>query len=74
YDGVVNSPDLAELAANYNPGDSGANSAGDDAALYAFAAANGVSLPGMVSSVPEPASVAVLAAAGLGFLGRRRRR
>jgi len=42
------------------------------AALDAFAAANGLSLP--TSSVPEPASAAMMGMAGLGILRRRRRR
>jgi len=68
----VNTADFNELAANFNQGVSGANSAGDVVALDAFAAANGLSLP--TSSVPEPASASVLIAAGLGFLSRRRRK
>jgi hypothetical protein len=72
YDGLVNASDFNELAANFNQGVSGANSAGDVAALDAFAAANGLSIP--TSSVPEPASASVLIAAGLGFLSRRRRK
>jgi hypothetical protein len=71
YDGIVNGPDLAALAANLNQGDSGAASAGDVAALDAFAAANGLSLP--TSSVPEPACTGMMAIAGLGMLQRRRR-
>ncbi|MGD0387361.1 MAG: autotransporter-associated beta strand repeat-containing protein [Tepidisphaeraceae bacterium] len=76
YDGIVNGPDLAELAANYNQGDSGAASAGDVAALDAFAAANGVSLPSSSlsqSSVPEPASMGLIALGAIGMLARRRR-
>ncbi|MGD0389082.1 MAG: PEP-CTERM sorting domain-containing protein, partial [Tepidisphaeraceae bacterium] len=77
YDGIVNGPDLAELAANYNQGDSGAASAGDVAALEAFAAANGVSLPSSSlsqSNVPEPASMGLFALSAIGILARRRRR
>ncbi|MGD0767135.1 MAG: PEP-CTERM sorting domain-containing protein [Tepidisphaeraceae bacterium] len=44
---------------------------GDVAALDAFAAASGLSLP--TSSVPEPASAGMVAMAGLGMLRRRRR-
>jgi hypothetical protein len=71
YDGIVNSADFNALAANFNQGVSGAASAGDVAALDAFAAANGLSLP--ASSVPEPG----IAGTGLGLvclLHRRKRR
>jgi hypothetical protein len=44
----------------------------DVAALDAFAAANGLSLP--TSSVPEPASAVMMVMAGLGILRRRQRR
>jgi MYXO-CTERM domain-containing protein len=71
YDGIVNAADFTDLAANFNQPDSGAASAGDVAALDAFAAANGLSLP--TSSVPEPASGA-LALFGVGMLARRARR
>jgi hypothetical protein len=71
YDGLVNAADFNELAANFNQGVSGAASAGDVAALDAFAVANGLSLP--TSSVPEPASAVMLVVAGLGILARRRR-
>jgi len=71
YDGLVNAADFNELAANFNQGVSGAASAGDVAALDAFAAANGLSLP--TSNVPEPG----IASVGLGLvclLHRRKRR
>jgi autotransporter-associated beta strand protein len=71
YDGTVNGEDFTLLAANFNQQVNGADSAGDDAALDAFAAANGISLP---TSVPEPATTGLLAAGGLGLLVRRRRR
>jgi autotransporter-associated beta strand protein len=71
YDGLVNASDFNVLAANFNQGVSGAASAGDVAALDAFAAANGLSLP--TSSVPEPASLGLLAMGAIGMLARRRR-
>ncbi|MGD0390289.1 MAG: PEP-CTERM sorting domain-containing protein, partial [Tepidisphaeraceae bacterium] len=90
YDGMVNGIDLSDLAVNFNQGVSGGDvSAGDVAALDAFAAANGISLANVsdvaaldaiapsngVSSanVPEPASAAMMLMAGLGILRRRRR-
>jgi len=72
-DGLVNAADFNALAANFNQGVSGADvSAGDVAALDAFAAANGLSLP--TSNVPEPVSTCLLALGGIGILARRRRR
>ncbi|HEX4055154.1 MAG TPA: PEP-CTERM sorting domain-containing protein [Tepidisphaeraceae bacterium] len=73
YDGVVSSVDFGLFADNFGKSASGASvalSAGDWAALDAFAAANGISL----SSVPEPASVGFVGIVGLGILTRRRRR
>jgi autotransporter-associated beta strand protein len=72
YDGLVNASDFNVLAANFNQGVSGAASAGDVAALDAFAVANGLSLP--TSSVPEPASASLLLLSGLSMLAHRRRR
>jgi hypothetical protein len=72
YDGLVNATDFNELAANFNQGVSGAATAGDVAALDAFAVANGLSMP--TSDVPEPASAGMMVMAGLGILQRRRRR
>jgi autotransporter-associated beta strand protein len=73
YDGLVNASDFNELAANFNQGVSiGSASGGDFAALDAFAVANGLSLP--TSSVPEPASMGLLAMGAIGILARRRRR
>jgi autotransporter-associated beta strand protein len=72
YDGLVNAADFTDLAANFNQSVSGAASAGDVAALDAFATANGLSLP--TSSVPEPATTGLLAVGAIGMLARRRRR
>ncbi|MGD0770711.1 MAG: dockerin type I domain-containing protein [Tepidisphaeraceae bacterium] len=70
YDGLVNAADFTDLAANFNQSDSGAAvSAGDVAALDAFAAANG-----LLADVPEPGSGAIVAAASIGFLAARRAR
>jgi autotransporter-associated beta strand protein len=71
YDGLVNSADFNALAANFNQGVSGAASAGDMAALDAFAAANGLSMP---TSVPEPATAGLLAMGAIGMMARRRRK
>jgi hypothetical protein len=73
YGAVVNGTDLGLMAANFNQTDSGASSAGDLAALDAFAAANGTTLPGSTSSVPEPATTGLLTLGALGVLARRRR-
>jgi autotransporter-associated beta strand protein len=74
YDGTVNGEDFTLLAANFNQGASGADaSAGDFAALDAFAAANGITLPTTSSSVPEPGTAALVCMVGAGLLHRRRR-
>jgi len=70
YDGLVNAADFTDLAANFNQSDSGANSAGDVAALDAFAAANGFSL----ANVPEPNFTALAGLVAIGALQRRARR
>jgi autotransporter-associated beta strand protein len=70
YDGVVNGEDFTLLAANFNQSASGAASAGDVAALDAFAAASGL---GLTTNVPEPTAVELTALAGSCLLTRRRR-
>ncbi|MGD0140990.1 MAG: PEP-CTERM sorting domain-containing protein [Tepidisphaeraceae bacterium] len=72
YDGLVNATDFNVLAANFNQGINNGASAGDVAALDAFAAANGLSIP--TSAVPEPASLGLLTFGAVGILARRRRR
>ena len=71
YDGLVNAADFTDLAANFNQSASGADvSAGDVAALDAFAAANGISL----ANVPEPRFTALAGLVAIGVLQRRSRR
>ena len=70
YDGLVNAADFTDLAANFNQSVSGAASAGDVAALDAFAAANGICL----ADVPEPGTIALLGLGSIGLLTHRRRR
>jgi autotransporter-associated beta strand protein len=69
YGSSVNGSDFSALAANFGQGDSGAAtvSAGDVAALDAFAAANG-----LLADVPEPTSAAILGISSL-LLARRRK-
>jgi autotransporter-associated beta strand protein len=74
YDGLVNASDFNDLAANFNQGVSGADvSAGDVAALDAFATAIGLSLP-TSADVPDPATGSLLLIAGAGLLTPRRRK
>jgi autotransporter-associated beta strand protein len=68
YDGLVNAADFTDLAANFNQSVSGAATAGDVAALDAFAAANG-----LLADVPEPTSMGLLTLGAVGVLARRRR-
>jgi hypothetical protein len=71
YDGKVNGNDFVLLAANFNQfASQSAISSADAAALDAFAAANGISL----NSVPEPASMGLLAVGAISMLSRRRRK
>ena len=76
YGTLVSGTDLTLLATNFNQADSNTASAGDLAALDAFAAANGISLPASASpsSVPEPASMGLVIIGAAGLLSRRQRR
>jgi hypothetical protein len=65
YDGKINGADFAALASNFNKGASQA----DASALSSFATANGIGL----TSVPEPATAAMMVMAGLGILRWRPR-
>ncbi len=71
----VNGSDFSALAANFGQGDSGAATVtpADIAALDAFAAANGLPQP-TIDAVPEPAAIGLAVCAGMGVLGRRRRK
>jgi len=74
YSNTVNGDDFVLLADNFNQfASQSAVSAADLTALDDFASANGISLSG-VSSVPEPASVGLLAAGTIGVLSQRRRK
>ena len=65
YDGAANGADFALLATNFNKG---ASQAADSAAVDAFASANG-----LLTSVPEPASLGLLLLGATSLVGRRRR-
>jgi hypothetical protein len=71
YDGVVNGSDFGALAGNFGQEASGAAivlPSSDWQALDAFAAANG-----LLADVPEPASIGIIALAGIAALARSRR-
>jgi hypothetical protein len=68
YDGIVNGVDFGDLANNFNQGASGANSAGDWAAMEAFAAANG-----LLADLPEPGVAGIAGLCAWGVILRRRR-
>jgi len=73
YDGKVDASDFSAFAPNFGLQDNGtavALPAADYAALGAFAAANGLS----ISSVPEPASAAIVLLSAGALLRRRRSR
>jgi autotransporter-associated beta strand protein len=72
YSGTVNGDDFVLLADNFNDfASQSAVAAADLAALDSFAASNGININ--LTSVPEPATAAVLLT-GMGILGTRRRR
>ncbi len=81
YDGKVDSADFGLLALNYGQSDGGnadVVTAGDWAALDAFAAANGLTADGPMAgglraNVPEPATTGLLAVGIVGALARRKR-
>jgi hypothetical protein len=71
YNNIVNGTDFADLASNFNKGANGASfgpSALSDAALVAFAQANG-----LMADVPEPMSMGILTAGALATVASRRR-
>jgi hypothetical protein len=68
YTPAINGADFASLAQNFGQGDSGAASAGDMAALDAFAAANG-----LVADIPEPSYSGLMICGALLLMPRRRR-
>jgi hypothetical protein len=73
YGSSVNGADFSALAANFGQGDSYGSSVTetDWNALEAFASANGLTIP---ASVPEPATLGLLAIGSAATLVRRRRR
>ncbi len=73
YTGLVTGDDFTALVGNLGKSATGADvaiPAADIAAIDAFAAANNLALP----SVPEPATMSLLAIGTIGVLARRRRR
>jgi len=71
YSNTVNGDDFVLLADNFNQFAAQSDvTAADLVALDSFAAANGISL----TSVPEPASIGMLALGGVCMLRRRRRK